>query len=265
MKEQIEKDRESLRNQSPQGVGFSYIPLLQAQKTAKTRVKLSKLSTLNILIYLEEGFQKNDKHMLNNIERIKKEMLQRSDLFEAVLEYLENKKVRDDLFYWTPGYRISNIFCFIVEIVPNFIQLYKEYYIEKIVCKREFYDASNFVKERFSNDYEQFNLISMDLSMFRNCISAHIWTNENADLDHSEIKALERLNIPYFIDFTDDLSAYIVMTTSFVDIAIDNQDFTVRLDALVGLLVKNEKYRSFWNRKGISYEKFSQETDIILE
>ncbi|ELA41540.1 uncharacterized protein VICG_01404 [Vittaforma corneae ATCC 50505] len=264
MKEQIEKDRESLRNQNTQDLGFSYIPLLQAQKTAKTKVKLSKLSTLNILIYLEEGFQKSDKHMLSNIERIKREVSQRTDLFEAVLKYLENKKVRDDLFYWTPGYKISNIFCFIMDIIPNFIPLYKEYYIEKIVCKREFYDASNFVKERFSNDYEQFNLINMDLSMFRNCISTHIWTHENVGLDQSEIQALEKLNIPYFVNFTDDLEAYIVVTTSFVDVTIGNHSFTVRLDALIGLLVRNEKYRNFWDEHGISYETFNQKADVIL-
>lgn len=254
MKEQIEKDRENLKNGEIKETGFSYIPFLQQSKTTGNRVKLSKLTTLNTLIYLEEGFRKGDKYMLNNIEKIKKDMIQRADLFEAVLKYLENKEVRDDLFYWTPGYKISNIFCFIVEILPNFVQLYKEYYIEKIVCKLNFYDASKFIKERFRNEYEQFNLMGLDLTMFERCITGHIWTNESINLSQSHIKVLEGLGIPIKLDISDDIEANIVTTASFVDITIDSVDYTVRLDALIGLYLKDEKYRKYWEGLGVLYE-----------
>lgn len=257
MKEQIEKDRETIRNKTTKDETFSYLPFLQSQKTSKTTVKLSKLSTLNILVYLEEGFQRNDKHMLNNLERIKKEVLQRGDLFEAILQYLENKRVRDDLFYWTPGHKISNIFCFIVSVAPNFIQLYKDYYIEKIVCGRVFYDASNFIRERYSADYEQFKLMEMDLTLFKKCISAQTWTGETTVLKPGQIEILEKLEIPRFIDISSDIEASIVPLASFIDLEINGRKITVRLDRLIGLIEKDEKHRKYWGGEGVDISDFT--------
>lgn len=251
MKEQIEQDRKILKGKTKNNEGFSYIPLLTSKRVVKNRVKLSRLSTLNILVYLEEGFQKSDKHMLNNMERIKKEILQRSDLFVAVLNYLENKKVRDNLFSWTPGYNISNIFCFIVDLMPNFVKLYKEYYIERVVCKKPLCDVSTFIKERFSVEYEQFNLMATDLLMFDSCISAHIWTDEQICLSQKRLATLEKLGIVCYKDISADIEAHIVLTTSFIDISLNNSDLTVRLDALVGLMVGDMNYRSFWMNFGI--------------
>jgi len=259
MKEQIQRDREMLKNNTQNSPDFSYIPLLQSKPSTRARVKLSKLSTLNILVYLEEGFQKSDKHMLNNIERIKREVARREDLFEAILNYLENKKVRDNLFYWTPGYKISNIFCFIVDLLPNFVGLYKEYYIERVVCRKKLCDASTFVKERFSADYEQFNLMSIDLSMFSFCISAHIWSAE-CSFSLEQTRALDQLRIVGLIDISDDIEAQIAPSASFVDMTVNGCEYTIRLDALVGLMTKDEKYRMFWARVGVD---LSNGIDIV--
>lgn len=256
MKEQIERDREDLRNGAQPAQGLSYVPLLKSQRAPKSRVKLSKLSTLNILVYLEEGFQKSDRHVLDNIEKIKKEVAERSDLFGAVLEYLENKRVRDDLFYWTPGYRISNIFCFIVDLVPNFAQLYKDYFVEMVVCRRQLCDALSFVKERFSADYEQFSLMNMDLTMFKRCISPQIWMAEPRLPTQEQIKVLNLLGIPWYADFSEDIEAHIVMRISFIDVTIQSKKFTVSLDALVGLILADEWYREYWAARGIDMSRF---------
>lgn len=251
--EQIERDREVLRNRTTEEFAFSYIPFIKSQKTHEKSVKLNKLSALNILVYLEESFQKSDKHILKKLESIKQELLGRTDLFLSVLKYLENKKVRDDVFYWTPGYKISNIFCFIVDLIPNFIHLYKEYCIEKIVCGKKFYDALNFIKERFPEEYEHFNLINMDLSMFKHCISTTVWGFGDQYTDQRHLEVLKELKIPARLDFEGDLEAYISTKASFAEIVVDGKEITVPLDALIGLKLKDEKYAPYWKKHDVFF------------
>lgn len=248
--EQIEKDREAIRKKATDEFQFSYIPFLISPKNKEIKVKLSKISSLNILIYLEECFQNGKKNIIKEIDKIKRELTSREDLFISVLKYLENKRVRDDMFYWTPGYKVTNIFCFIVDLIPDFIRQYKEYCIEKVVCGTQFYDVTNFIKERYPDDYLNFNLMRMDLSMFQSCISAGLW---GADLEIGEKrrKLLEGFEIRTKIEFTDDLEAYIAPKASFVELVVNGKELTVSLDALLGLMLKDEEYREYWKKRGI--------------
>ncbi|KAM0680169.1 hypothetical protein GINT2_001552 [Glugoides intestinalis] len=251
--EQIERDREMLRNKTTEDFNFSYIPFIKTQKTCGKSLKLTKLSAFNILVYLEECFEKSDKHVLKKLESIKQELLGRPDLFLSVLMYLENKKVHDDVFYWIPGCKISNIFCFIVDLIPNFIHMYKEYCIERIVCGKKFYDALNFIKGRFPEEYEHFNLINMDLSMFKHCISTSIWGLGDQFIDQRHLEVLNELKIPARLDFKGDLEAHIATKASFAEIVVDGKEFTVPLDALIGLKLKDEKYAPYWKKHGIFF------------
>lgn len=266
----IEKDRNSIRcNTSLSSSEFSYLHLL-LYKNPPLKVKLSKLSTLNILIYLEEGFSKNDKFVHTHLSKIKKELINRNDLFDSILKYLHNKSVRDDLYYWTPGRNISNIFSFITEICPEFVEKYKKYYIECLVCHREFYNLLQFVKERYPNDYDQFSTINTDASIFKQCITANIWTDEecgtaeyksNGDVVYFNGNKVsvdyyveQILNIREKIHFSDDIEASVVPDVCFVEIVVNDNMMTVSLGAFIGLMTKNLKYRPYWEERGISYD-----------
>jgi len=228
MIEQIQKDRQNLKEQTEEEPSFSYIPLLSTKP--KTSFKLSKLSSINALYYAEESFKNGDKFFLKHIDKIRRELMGRPDIFESSLIFLQNKKIKDDLFYWIPGHKISNIFCFIAEINPNFIELYKSYYVRMIATGRMYYDALLFIKQRFQQEYHQFHLMSMDLEIFsryENTAYSHpqvilnaeayniLWPKDNV-FSFSFLPGIELVNNSNIRDEAENVSKSLFITSSVI-------------------------------------------------
>lgn len=269
MEEQIEKERASLREGKMYYEGFSYLSLFLGKKKQKEKVKLSKLGTVNVLIYLEESFLKCDSYVLGNLDKITKELLSRSDLFISVLKYLENKKVRDDLYYWMPKdvnvntktqnlatKEPTSIFSFIVSLLPNFPQMYKSYFTESVICGRSFFDAFNFIHEKFPNEFENFSLMILDLKMFKHCISDHAWVDNFNKKQISE-QTLHLLESPAYLNISDDIEAIICPEVSFVDISIGNKSFVVSVSHLNGLMTKDLACKPWWLANGLSEDEWN--------
>lgn len=257
----IEKDRRCLRTRG-ENPDFSYLPYIE--KTSKTTFKLSKLRTLNILYYLEEGFKIGDKVVISNLERIKKELVLRKDIFNSILIFLQNKKIQDDLFYWMPAIKpgkmgirtiITNIFAFISEVVPDFVKRYKIYYIQNIITCRPFYNAFNFIEQRYPAEYTQFKTMKMDLELFEDCITGPIWLNEQ--LDYRLDFLCEYLRINSEIDISSDLKALLEPRASFIEFSIDSKSYVVSLERFNGLMEMIEKHKSFWMEMDVIDENWT--------
>lgn len=241
MEEKIQEDRKNIHKP---GSSFTYIPLLTSN--IKTSLKLSKLSSLNILYYLEESFKKGDKFVLKHLDRIAGELRSRDDIFSTVMMYLQNRAVKDDLFYWMPGHRISNIFCFITEIIPDFVERYKKYYVEMVVSGRRYYDVLHFIRGRYEHEYPQFRMMEMDLELFEDCISATVWVGKEPDRNDSS-----PLGIKTLLDVSPDIEAVLVPQASFVDVSIGAINMVVSVDNLNGLIEKREACKQYWVENGV--------------
>lgn len=241
MEEKIQEDRKNIHKP---GSSFTYIPLLTSN--AKTSLKLSKLSSLNILYYLEESFKRGDKFVLKHLDRITGELRCRSDIFQTVMVYLQNKAVRDDLFYWLPGHRVSNIFCFIAQVIPDFIEKYKKYYVEMVVSGRRYYDVLHFIKGRYEHEYPQFRIMEMDLELFPDCISATVWVGREPDRNNSNALGIKRI-----LDVSQDIEAILVPQASFVDVSIGTTNMIVSVENLNGLIEKQETCKQYWVESGV--------------
>lgn len=242
MKEKIQEDRKNIHDP---GSSLTYIPLLRSK--AKTSLKLSRLSSLNILYYLEESFKRGDKFVLRNLDRMAKELRGRSDIFQTAMMYLQDKTVKDDLFYWLPGHRVSNIFCFIAEIIPDFVERYKKYYVEMVVSRREYYDVLHFIRGRYEQDYAQFKMMQMDLELFPDCISATVWVGKEPDRNESN-----PLGIRKIINISPDIEAILVPQASFVDVSIGSRTMVVSVEDLNGLVERREECKQYWMEKGVT-------------
>ena len=257
---------------------FSYIPLLTAKssnqniltvnnstndlKDNKVPFKYEKLSTTNLLIFLEESFNNSVKSVLKKLDKIEKILLKRTDLFFSVLKYLENKQIRDDLFYWSPGYKVSNIFSFIVILIPNFPKIYKEYYVKNLICNRVFINVIHFLKERFPEEYETFTLINYDLNVFKDCISPNLWFEPTNELEYFEKTTsnseniLSVFGISKVIEISEDLEGYLAPLVSYFEFEIYGKVFLVNLLNFNGLINKNEKYKDWWILNGLTLEEW---------
>lgn len=259
MREKIEEDRENLRKRQTGNIQeqqeFSYLLFFASNKALTPRLNLAKLSTINLLVFLEESFKTGDKYIMRNLDKIKRGMTERKDLFLSTLKYLENKKIRDEMFYWTPGYKISNIFSFIVELIPDFIVQYKEYYIKHVVCKKEYYNALHFIKERFSSEYENFKLIERDLLLFNHCISSQVWLDENSVRIVSR-KCTDFLNILETYDICEDLEAILAPSASFIEVTVFGKLYAVSICNFDGLLNKNLEVKEWWIKNGMTEEEW---------
>lgn len=243
MEEQIQKDRRQLKNGQKEiptdPTSFSYLPYLF--KLPKQSIKLSKMSTLNILCYAEECFQNTDKQFLKSINKIIAELTKRSDIFQSTLIFLQNKRVKDDLYYWIPGHKISNIFCFLVEANPNFIKNYKQYYIEMLVTNRKYYDAHQFIQQKYPQEFQQFVLMEKDLTLFQNCISSIIWTGEDPKINSKFEQIYKFLGLEECIDLNDDIEAIVVPEVSYVDVTIDGVDMIISFEKFAEITQNNSK------------------------
>lgn len=259
MIERIERDRENIKKKKTEGQTdtseFSYLPFFAPNKALTPRLNLSKLSTINLLVFLEESFKNGDKYIMRNLDKIKTGIIEREDLFISTLKYLENKKIRDEMFYWTPGYKISNIFSFIVELIPNFVEQYKEYYIKQIVCKKVHLNALNFIKERYTTEYERFKIIEKDLLLFNNCISSHVWLDENSKRQISK-KSIDFLGIEEFYDVCEDLMAILAPSASFIEVTVYDKFFIASISEFDGLVNKDPRFKDWWIKNGLNEEEW---------
>lgn len=166
---------------------FSYINtfLKYRPKTEESgiRRKIRNLSTINILYSVYFAFRKLDKKFIKKIEKIKDELSGRNDIFVSVLEFMENSDiVYDDLYFWHPGLKYSDVFSLIVDIIPNIVDLYKNYLVESYILginpRIRILDV---LKNRFNKNLGDFDVIHQDLVLFK------LNTENNTSTEYEEI------------------------------------------------------------------------------
>lgn len=152
---------------------FSYINtfLKYRPKTEESTIKrkIRNLSTINILYSVYFAYKNLDKNFIKKIEKIKDELSNRSDIFISVLEFTENSEiVYDDLYFWHPGLKYSDVFSLIIEIIPNILDLYKNYLVESyILGTNTRLRILDVLKQRFNKNLGEFDVIHKDLTLFK--------------------------------------------------------------------------------------------------
>lgn len=223
----------------------------------KKSVQLHNLSTLNIIYYLEESFKLCDKFILGKLNIFEAELKKRIDLFDAILKFIVNSKVRSEPYYWIPGskmdsvyksnsvnnIRVDNIFSFISILMPDFVAKYKEYYILKTITGSEYLNCHDFIKQRYKNDYEQFKIMDKDLVIFEDCLSATYWLDNYSYTN--DILCGNSINVDTKINIQGDLEGTLINELSFVDFNIGNKNFLVTLHNFEGLNLKLENTKLF--------------------
>lgn len=258
MVEQIEEDRKALRKKGCRGdpPRGSYIPLLSGSpKRTKKRLKLCRLSTLNILNHVDESFRIGDKHITGRLGMIRSELAGRGDLFDGVLRFLQGANVRNDLYYWLPGLSTDNVFSFTIQLIPDFISRYRSYFTRCIVIGETPLDCLHFIQERFKDAHERFKIILEDLSLFECCISHPFWSERPLVSPSPELVGLLG-SPPTCVDVAEDVEGVLASELSFVECVIAGRTHTVSLLDLDGLIARDPAFKGFWTGLGVVDENW---------
>jgi len=100
---------------------FSFIPYLI--KVSYEMPSLKHHSALKILELLDQMFI-TPQHFQKEIEKIGAFLKGRDDLFQAFLVLVENKQFKDDLYYWYPDLKHTNIFSFVCDLFCDVSSLF---------------------------------------------------------------------------------------------------------------------------------------------
>lgn len=249
---------------------ISYIPnLLAASKSVapsskgisgSIRLKMRGMSTRNILFAVDESFRNVDKKTIRRLERIKDELVRREDLFASILEHMETVEImEDDFFSWYPGFKTCDIFGFFLELVPNLLDVYKEYFITTLILqrlpKRKILDV---FRSRLSRNMQCFDVIERDLDLFdevsRNAldggriITPSYWSSGE---DRCEEVMKFFPHIKERACLTPDIYVELFHPLSYAEISINNKEMVVSFVQLNDLLTKNDRSLEFWMQAGV--------------
>ncbi|KAF9756186.1 hypothetical protein NGRA_3280 [Nosema granulosis] len=206
---QVEEDRKTLReykiNKNENNI--SYIGTFLKYKTNESTVikkKISSLSTINILFSVHEGFKKINKDFYKKLDSIKKVLIVREDLTSSLIELIERiDVVYDDLYTWYPGLKYSDPWSFFIELVPNIIYDYKNYYTRSLLVgekpKEKILDV---LRNRMSKSLIDFDIINKDMFIFnmkdnsevkrskklvKNIVSENYWTEDDKNIENGTL------------------------------------------------------------------------------
>ncbi|EOB14789.1 hypothetical protein NBO_15g0002 [Nosema bombycis CQ1] len=106
----------------------------------------------------------------------------RDDLTYSLIELIERIDViYDDLYSWYPGIKYSDPWSYFVELIPDIVQEYKNYYIRALLARDKPKDKIlEVLKTRMCKGLGDFDVINRDMFMF------------NLDQDESEVKRLKK-------------------------------------------------------------------------
>ncbi|KAF9750349.1 hypothetical protein NGRA_3445, partial [Nosema granulosis] len=130
---------------------------------------------------------------LETLYSIKKVLIVREDLTSSLIELIERiDVVYDDLYTWYPGLKDSDPCSFFIELVPNIIYKYKNYYTRSLLVgdnpKEKILDV---LRNRMSKSLIDFDIIIKDMFIFnmkdnsevkrskklvKNIVSKNYWT-----------------------------------------------------------------------------------------
>eukprot|EP00866_Antonospora_locustae_P000430 jgi/Antlo1/430/1760 len=101
--------------------GFSYIPYLV--QVVYEIPSLNSHPTSRILELLEKLFTVPQRFQ-REIEEMGSCLKARDDLFQTFLVFIENKRIKDDLYYWHPGIKYTNIYSFVCDLLGDVSSLF---------------------------------------------------------------------------------------------------------------------------------------------
>ncbi|UYI26558.1 hypothetical protein J0A71_02g03870 [Encephalitozoon cuniculi] len=282
--EEIERDREVVRrmkkfdkeaveaacNESLKSKRISYIPNLvsmgtiePAKKDGKSGVlslKIRNMSTRNILFAVSESFRNINKKIIKKLGRIKEELSRREDLFECIVDHVESMdRIEDELFSWYPGLKTSDILSFFLELMPDFLEAYKKYFVRSLVLqqppKKKILKA---LRDRLHKNLQCFDIIERDLELFEEFSSAILpggriitssyWC-EDEDRCEDALKFFPQLEDRMAL--TPDVCIELFHPLSHAEIQINGRDIAVSFVQLNDLLTRNSRSIGFWMKEGI--------------
>ncbi|KAL6122433.1 hypothetical protein NUSPORA_00514 [Nucleospora cyclopteri] len=236
-KEQIEKDRFLIKNNKSyiNNSTFSYLRYINLKDSKKknkpfNKVNPNNLTTLNLLYIIEEK-------LLYNCSKMFQLLKSREDLFESALQFISNRTIKDDLYYWVPGKKITNIFSLIKEAISDFGARYKECLIRDITMsnKEQLIKNSNilqFIMEKEDKMLvEEIEGIYYDLEIFKGkFITRSFWVPEENETAVNEVQKMNctvknshLLPSKETVDISSNLSAFLVPEISFVDFEVNGE------------------------------------------
>ncbi|KAL7344728.1 hypothetical protein P7C65_10s5g16990 [Encephalitozoon intestinalis] len=266
-------DRESMEdacNESLKSKRISYIPNLVAMNSTEATkksarpgmlsLKIRNMSTRNILFAVSESFRNINKKIIKKLERIKEELTKRDDLFECILDQVESMEViEDELFSWYPGLKTSDVLSFFLELMPDLLERYKEYFVRSLVLqqapKKKILKA---LRDRLHKNLQCFDIIEKDLELFEEfsgcipeggrIITSSYWCEDEEKCEDAmeffpQLKDKMRLS--------SEVCAELFHPLSHADVQINGRDLVVSFTQLNDLLTKNSRSLEFWMKEGI--------------
>jgi len=203
---------------------FSYINtfLKYRHKSEESQIKrkIKNLSTINILYSVYISYKNIDKSFIKKLEKIRNELSTRSDLFEAVIDFLENNEIiYDDLYFWHPGLKYSDVFSLIYDLIPNIVEEYKIYLVNNLILGLEPKTRILEVfKNRLNKSLDDFDIINKDLVLFK--VFQDLYSNhENEDfalgIKRKEIATRKSIRRPHKNLTFNVLKFYKIVTAYF--------------------------------------------------
>ncbi|EED44668.1 hypothetical protein EBI_27482 [Enterocytozoon bieneusi H348] len=218
----------------------SLIKQLQ-KKYYSTNIKLSELQTIDIL-YLCEKKNNFSKSMISLLKT-------KDDLFISALQFLSKKTIYNELYYWKPQRKITNIFTFIQHLIPNFCILYKIYLNRSFAIGLPYINILHFIKEKYSiSEYEEVDSLLNDIFKFKNrYITYPNWVeNTTVDLEsktwnlydyfilpegHYTISNVNQIfKVPRVKRITKDIKTEIIPKLSYIEFICNNKKYMMTLD-----------------------------------
>lgn len=246
--------------------GFSYIPYLVQVEHEIPR--LNSHSTSRILELLDKLFTAPQRFQ-REIEEIGNFLRTRDDLFQTFLVFIENKHIKDDLYYWHPDIKYTNIYSFVCDLLGDVSSLFLLHVTKSLIVDSTVpWSLVEMLEARLSpavlsqisvmaKDTEVFkdetggsalknNLPLSASTEFRRMIVSHAyWTDtECSSFNFFKIEQPSHKDRRYFL-----CSCLSMVEVEFV--GKEKVVVLVTLKVFEDLLLKKEESKSYWVRLGV--------------
>lgn len=246
--------------------GFSYIPyLVQVEYEVPS---LSSHSTSRILELLDKLFTAPQRFQ-REIEEIGNCLKARDDLFQTFLIFIENKRVKDDLYYWHPGIKYTNIYSFVCDLLGDVSSLFLLHITKSLIVDSTVpWSLMEMLESRLSPSVlSQISVMAKDVEIFKDETGGRT-PKSNLPLSESTVFRRMIVSHAYWTDTVcrpfsffeveqpshKDRRYFPCSCLSMVEVEFVGKEkvvVLVTLKVFEDLLLKREESKLYWVRLGI--------------
>ncbi|KAL0265877.1 UNVERIFIED_CONTAM: hypothetical protein PYX00_011594 [Menopon gallinae] len=246
--------------------GFSYIPYLV--QVVYDVPNLDRHPTSRILELLDRMFAAPQRFQ-REIGKIGGYLKARDDLFQAFLLFVENRRVKDDLYYWHPGIEHTNIFSFVCDLLGDVSSLILLHVTRSLIVDSTApWSLVEMLEARLSPSvHSQISVMARDIEVFKDEAGGQAPRNNLPTAESTEFRRVI-VSHAYWTDAKcrpfsffeieqpvhSDRKYFPCSCLSMVEVEFVGRErvvVLVTLKAFEDLLLKREDSKPYWVRLGI--------------